>query len=66
MKNLLTVYETAPILKMAVITLRRIIRKHEIPFHKIGKRYFFTDEDIQTYLSQTAVPIGGVKNEHTK
>jgi len=61
MPKLLSIRVTAPLLNMAEITLRRIIRKKEIPFHKIGKRYFFTDEDIETYLSQTAVPIGGVK-----
>jgi excisionase family DNA binding protein len=61
MPKLLTVRDTAPILGMAIITLRRLLKKHEIPYHKIGKRYFFTEEDIQKYLSQTAVPMGEVK-----
>jgi len=66
MLKLLTVRDTAPILNMAEITLRRIIKKRAIPFHHIGHRYLFTEEDIQTYLSQTAVPMRGAKNEHTK
>jgi excisionase family DNA binding protein len=66
MQKLLTVSDTAPILGVAIITLRRLLKKHEIPFHKIGRRYFFTEQDIETYLSKNAVPIGGVKNEHTK
>jgi len=61
MPNLLTIRDTARILGVAIITLRRLLKKHEIPFHKIGRRYFFTEEDIETYLSQNAVPIGGVK-----
>ena len=66
MSKLLSVRETAPILNVAIITLRRLIKKHEIPYHKIGRRHLFTEEDIQNYLSQTAVPIGGVKNDNTK
>jgi len=61
MPKLMTVRVTAPILNMAEITLRRAIRRKEIPYHRIGKRYFFTPEDIETYLLKTAVPIGGVK-----
>jgi len=57
----MTVSDTAPILNMAIITLRRLIKKRGIPFHKIGRRYYFTDDDIQTFISKTAVPIGGVK-----
>ena len=61
MTKLLSVRDTAPILNVAVITLRRLIKKGEIPFHKIGRKHFFTEEDIQKFLSQTAVPIGGAK-----
>ena len=65
MPKLLTVYDTAPILNMAIITLRRLIKKRKIPYHRIGKRYFFTEEDIQKFISESAVSMGEVKNEHT-
>ena len=61
MPKLLNVRLTASLLSIAEITLRRLIRKKAIPYHRIANRYFFTEEDIQTYLSQNAVPIGGVK-----
>jgi excisionase family DNA binding protein len=61
MLKLMSVHDAALILNMAVITLRRLIKKRGIPFHRIGRRYYFTEDDIQSFLSQTAVPIGGVK-----
>jgi len=65
MTKLLTLSETAPILNLSVITIRRLIKKREIPFHRIGHKFFFTDEDINTIISQSASPVGGVKNDHT-
>jgi excisionase family DNA binding protein len=65
MKKLLTLGETAPILNLSVITIRRLIKKREIPFHRIGHKFFFTEEDIQTIISQSASPVGGLKNDHT-
>ena len=61
MTKLLSVRDAAPILNISVITIRRLIKKREIPHHRIGHKYFFTDDDIQNYISQTAVPIGEVK-----
>jgi len=61
MPKLMSVKVVAPTLNMAEITLRRLIDKNGISFHKIGKRYFFTQEDIEEYLSQTAVPMKGKK-----
>ena len=66
MTKLINLADAAPILNISVITIRRLIKKREIPYHRIGHKYFFTEEDIQTYLSQTAVPMGGVNNDHTK
>jgi excisionase family DNA binding protein len=61
MPRIFTVSETAKILGVAIITLRRLLKKHEIPYHKVGKKYLFTEDDILNYLSQTAVPMGEVK-----
>jgi len=59
MTKLLTVSDTALFFNISVISLRRLIKKKEIPYRRIGRKYFFTEEDIQTFLLQTAVPIGG-------
>ena len=66
MKNLMTIRDAVSILNISIITIRRLIKKHEIPYHKIGRKFFFTEEDILAYLSKTAVPIGGLKNENSK
>ena len=57
MTELYNIHETAPKLHMAEVTLRRLIKKGKIPFHRIGIRYFFTEEDINTYLSHVSYPI---------
>jgi len=62
MSKLMSIRVVAPTLNMAEITLRRLIRKREIPFHRIGHRYFFTEENINEYLSKTAVPMKGTKS----
>jgi excisionase family DNA binding protein len=66
MTKLLSLGETAPILNLSIITIRRLIKKREIPFHRIGHKYLFTEEDIHAILSESAVPIGGIKNDHSK
>lgn len=43
-------------LRLAPITVRRMIRTGEIPHHKLGGKYFFTPEDLTTYLEAAAVP----------
>ena len=42
-------------LLISEVTVRRLIRDKKIPFHKIGKIYRFTEQDISSYLSETAV-----------
>jgi excisionase family DNA binding protein len=66
MIKLIGVRDTALILNIAVITLRRLIKRRGIPYHRVGRKYYFTEEDIETYLSQTAVPMGEENNEHTR
>ena len=65
MTKLLTLSNAAPILNLSVITIRRLIKKREIPYHRIGHKYFFTEEDIYAILLKSAVPVGGVKNDHS-
>jgi excisionase family DNA binding protein len=57
MQSLLRIRDAAPMLKISQITLRRLIKKKEIPYHRIGNRYFFTEEDIENYLSNVSVPM---------
>jgi excisionase family DNA binding protein len=53
---LLTIPETAKEIHVHPCTIRRKITAGEIPFHRIGKKYFFTPQDIEQYLNQCAVP----------
>jgi excisionase family DNA binding protein len=57
MCELYSILDTAPKLKIAEITLRRLIKKRAIPFHRIGHRYFFTEDDINEYLLKVSHPI---------
>jgi excisionase family DNA binding protein len=43
-------------LRLAPITIRRKIRTGEIPYHKLGGKYFLTPEDLAAYLEAAAVP----------
>jgi len=65
MQVLLRVRDTAPMLKISEITLRRLIKKKEIPYHRIGDRYFFTEEDIKLYLSNVFVPMKRKNDENS-
>ena len=63
MNKLKSVKETAPLLNCAEITLRRLIKARKIPYHKIGCRFLFTDENIRQYLESTKVePICNMTN----
>jgi excisionase family DNA binding protein len=48
-------------LRLAPITIRRMIRAGEIPHHKMGGKYLFTPEDLAAYLEAAAVPAKPVK-----
>lgn len=53
--RLKSVKEIAPLLNCSEITIRRLIAARKIPFHKIGYRYMFSDDDIFEYLRQVKV-----------
>ena len=63
--QLKTIKEVAPILNCAEITIRRLIAARKIPYHKVGHRYLFSDDDISEYLLRVKVePIAaGDKHE---
>ena len=65
MQVLLRIRDAAPMLKISEITLRRLIKRKEIPYHRIGYQYFFTDDDIKLYLSTVFVPIKDKNDENS-
>ena len=66
MLNIFNVNDTAQKLHISTVTLRRFIKKRVIPFHKIGKKYYFTEEDINEYLILNSYAIiKDEKNENT-
>jgi excisionase family DNA binding protein len=55
--ELYNLHETAQKFKIADITLRRLIKKRAVPFHRIGRKYVFTEDDIKNYLTNVSHPI---------
>ena len=55
--TLLNVKETARVLRISTVTLRRFVKRGTIPHRRIGKQVFFMPDDIETYLAARAVPI---------
>ena len=49
-----TIEQAAEVLQVGVWWLRNQAVKREIPFHLIGRKYRFTQDDIDQILEQTA------------
>jgi excisionase family DNA binding protein len=58
---LYSVSQAAKELGIAQITVRRLIKFKRIPYRKIGDRYLFSQEDIDSFLEAVKVPAGGIK-----
>ncbi|GHU56177.1 hypothetical protein FACS189442_4540 [Spirochaetia bacterium] len=56
MTNLLTIKTVGGMLNTSEITIRRMLRRGELPHHRIGSRYLFTESDITEFLNGTHVP----------
>ena len=52
-----TIKEVAPILNSSETTIRRLIRRRQIPFRQVGRRIFFTDNDLNEYLQNIKVEL---------
>lgn len=50
MPEILTVKEAAQYLKLSVVTIRRLIKKGEIPHFKIGDAVRIDKQDLDKYL----------------
>lgn len=57
MKNLLKLNDVVQYLNVSEITIRRLIDRGKIPFHKIGKGLRFREEDIEKYLDDNRFDI---------
>ncbi|MFP3041218.1 helix-turn-helix domain-containing protein [Treponema primitia] len=55
MITVLSIKEAAPVLGVAEVTLRRMIRKGEVPHHRIGSLYKFTESDIEEFFNANHV-----------
>lgn len=53
--------EAAEILHLKEVTIRRRIYAGEIPFHRFGRRIFFTQKDIDDYIESCAIPARTAK-----
>jgi excisionase family DNA binding protein len=57
-KKLITVHEAAEALSVSTVTIRRFVKQGKISHHRIGDRVLFSDSDIDTFLSSSAVQVG--------
>jgi excisionase family DNA binding protein len=53
--RLKTIKEIAQLFNCSEITIRRLIAARKIPYHKVGFRYLFSEEDISEYLNSVKV-----------
>ena len=60
---LLNKSETAKELRVHPCTIQRMIAKGSINHHRIGKKIFFTPEDIEQYLKLCAVTVADAADE---
>ena len=51
MPVLKTIEEVAPILRSSTVTVRRLIHRGELPFTKVGKRYFFSEKNLADFIA---------------
>jgi len=52
MSELKTIEELAPLLRVAPVTIRRLIHRGDLPFVQVGKKFLFTEEHVQIYLTR--------------
>ena len=53
-----TVEQAAVLLRLHPETIRKFCRRHRIPFTRSGRRYLFTDANLEGYLKPR--PMRGV------
>ena len=53
--KLITISETAQILRISVKTLYRWVYERRLPHYKIGSKVCFLEKDIETYIGNTRI-----------
>ena len=49
-EEILTTKETAEMLRVSTITLRKLVRDHELPGHKMGRKWVFLKSEIMSWI----------------
>ena len=71
METLMTLQEVAAFMRLSKCTIRRYVRKREIPFYKVSKVLRFRRSEIETWIGknqkaieagQAGMEAGGVEN----
>jgi len=67
MPVLLSVDEIVPVLRIRPVTIYRLIANGQLPYVKIGRQYFFSDENIKTFIARnTHNTEAGDANENSR
>lgn len=56
LENLLSIKDVLAYLQIGRTTLQRLMKTRKIGFVRIGKKIFFTEEHIQTFIRKGTVP----------
>jgi excisionase family DNA binding protein len=59
MEELLTVPETAALLRLRPSTIRKWLLEKKLSYVKLGRRVFLRKADLQTLLEESIVPATG-------
>jgi excisionase family DNA binding protein len=57
--SLLTVSEVASAMRVSNMTVYRLIKAGEIPAIRVGRNYRIRESDLQRYLADGSVHVGG-------
>ena len=63
MDPLLTSDELAAILKVDVVTIRRLVNRQEITAYRVGNEFRFTEAELEQYLQRQCLPAKGDRAE---
>ncbi|GHO69610.1 hypothetical protein KSC_085020 [Ktedonobacter sp. SOSP1-52] len=63
MDPLLTSDELAAILKVDVVTIRRLVNRQEITAYRVGNEFRFTETELEQYLQRQRLPAKGERSE---
>src|SRR5712691_6826737 len=58
MEPLLTTEEVADLLRVEIVTVRRLVNRGELPAYRIGNEYRFTRVDLEEFIKRQRVSTG--------